>query len=382
MTMPVQHPEVQPRVRSSPTRSRRLGASSLLWLLALSAPTAAAPDGAPTSNDKSTTASAALASSDNTTEPKVSADEAKKKAKEHFETGLKLYEDSDYSLALIEFERAYSFVPDFRVLYNIGQVSIQLGRYAKASQALEHYLNDGGAKIPAARAASVRNDLKMLEGRTAHLRVHSNVEGADILLDDSLLSKTPVTEPLLVDAGEHRITLQKPGYVTRSQPLVLAGRDESTVEADLVEEPKAPQLPERPPLVTLAIPPQNAIVVPPPPPPPPPNEWLYVGWGATGLLAVGWAVTGIIGVRAASDLHNALNQPTNGSELQSLKNKARGWLLAADITGAAAVVTGGTTLYFTLKHPNREQPTSHAGVSGINLGLGTGTVQFSGTFEP
>ncbi len=367
--MPIDQSELRPRVRSSPTRSRRLGVSSLLWLLVFSAPAAAAPDGATAPNAESTTGSAASASSDNTTEPKVSADEAKKKAKEHFETGLKLYEDGDYSLALIEFERAYSFVPDFRVLYNIGQVSVQLGRYAKASQALEHYLKDGGAKLPAARVASVRNDLKMLEGRTAHLRVHSNVEGADILLDDSLLSKTPVTEPLLVDAGEHRITLRKPGYVTRSQPLVLAGRDESTVEADLVEEPKAPQLPERPPLVTLTKPPQNPIIVPPPPAPKP-NEWLYVGWGATGLLAVGWAVTGTIGVRAASDLHNALNQPTNGSELQSLKNKARGWLLAADITGAAAVVTGGTTLYFTLKHPNREQPTSHTGVSGINFGAG------------
>ena len=267
-----------------------------------------------------------------TVEPAVSAAEAKKKAKEHFETGLRLYEDGDYSLALIEFERAYSYIPDFRVLYNIGQVSIQLGRYARASQALEQYLKDGGPKVNQARVTAVHGDLKMLEGRTAHLMVKSNVEGADVLLDNSLLGKTPISEPVLVDAGEHRITLKKDGFVTHTEPLVLAGRDDSSLQIDLAEEVRAQPVPNHP---TTMLPPTQPPVFLPQGPPPRKNDLLYVGWGATGLLAVGWAVTGIVGIKAASNLHNELNQPTTVDQLDALKVKARGWLLASDNLGAA-----------------------------------------------
>ena len=376
--MPIDQSEYAQRVKSNLVPSSRLGASILLLLpLSIASSSLAAQNDAPVANGESSAAS--VAPGETASEPKVSAGEAKKKAKEHFETGLRLYEDGDYSLALIEFERAYSFVPDFRVLYNIGQVSIQLGRYARASQALEQYLKNGGAKIPAARVTSVHNDLKMLEGRTAHLMVNSNVEGAEILLDEALLGKTPVSEPLLVDAGEHRLTLQKPGYVTHAQPLVLAGRDETTLQVDLVEESKAQPLQEHQPLSPLTTPQQNPLALTPLAPPPKKNELLYVGWGATGLLAVGWAVTGFIGIKAANDLHNQLNQPSTEAQLQSLKVKARGWLLASDIVGAAALVTGGTTLYFTLKRPSREQPMAQA--TTLNLGLGPGAVQLNGSFQ-
>ena len=379
--MPIHPYQSSQRTQSRRASARRLGSGILLLLpLLLVSTTVAAQTSAPAANSDSSaaTVASAAAPADNA-EPKVSAAEAKKKAKEHFETGLKLYEDSDYSLALIEFERAYSYVPDFRVLYNIGQVSIQLGRYARASQALEQYLKNGGAKVPAARVSSVRNDLKMLEGRTAHLTVNSNVEGADILLDEALLSKTPVTEPLLVDAGEHRITLQKQGYVSRTQPLVLAGRDESTLQIDLVEESKAQPMPDHQPLAPLTGAQQNQLLLPPLTPAPKRSELIYVGWGATGLLVAGWAVTGYIGMKAANDLHNELNRPTTEAQLQSLRVKARGWLLASDIVGAAAVVTGGTTLYFTLKRPSRERPVAQA--TTLQLGLGPSSVQLRGTFE-
>ncbi len=348
-----------------------------LWL---SAPASAAPNSDEPANNPSDTPAAATGSpSEAPVEPAINPKEAKKKAKEHFETGLRLYEDGDYALALIEFERAYSFVPDFRVLYNIGQVSIQLARYARASQALEQYLKNGGAKIPVARVTSVHNDLKMLEGRTAHLLVKSNVDGAEILLDEAILGKTPISEPLLVDAGEHRVSVQKPGYVTRTEPLVLAGRDESTLQIDLVEEIKAQQISQG---QQFTSPPDGQRQVPLPlvAPAPRKSELIYVGWGATGLLVAGWAVTGYIGVKAAGDLHNQLNQPSTSGELQSLKVKARGWLLASDIVGAAAFVTGGTTLYFTLKRPSREQAPTHAAVTNLNLGLGPGAVQLNGTF--
>jgi hypothetical protein len=304
--------------------------------------------------------------------------ETKKKAMEHFNTGLKLYEDGDFSLALIEFERAYSYIPDYRVLFNIGQVSIQLGRYARAAQALQQYLQAGGNNAPAGRIKAVRDDLQMLEGRTAHLLVDSNVQDAEILLDDVRLAKTPVLEPILVDAGEHRLTVQKPGYVTRTERLVLAGRDESRLRIDLAEEHRVAPVPVTPIAIPVQPPPKKIETPQPPKPMSRRTQLLYVGAGATGLLAIGWGITGYVGIRAASDLHSALQGPTNHDQIDPLKRKARGWLLASDILGGTALAIGVTTLYFTLSGPS-EAPT-RVGLGRIDLGLGPGALQLSGVF--
>lgn len=316
---------------------------------------------------------AAAASTSVSQEPQSGTADAKQKAKERFSTGLKFYEDGDYALALIEFERAYSYVPDFRVLYNIGQVSIQLSKYAKAALALRQYLSEGGEKVPAARIAAVQSDLAMLEGRIAHLTVKSNVDGADVLLDDVLLGKTPMGSPALIDAGEHRVAVQKSGYQSRTEPLVLAGRDQFTLEVDLDEErPAAPAI-RMPVSVAQQLPPVH------PSPPRPRNPMLVAGWGATGVLALSWAITGYVGIKAAGDLHNAMQHTSTESELTTLRSKAKGWLLAADIVGTATVLTGGLTLYFTLKQPVHERPPPSKGPN-VGIRLNTNGAQLVGTF--
>ena len=69
-------------------------------------------------------------------------------AKSRFDRGLELYNEGEYPLALIEFTRAYELVPNYRVLYNIGQVGIQLGQYANARRALEEALQDRQKRRP------------------------------------------------------------------------------------------------------------------------------------------------------------------------------------------------------------------------------------------
>jgi hypothetical protein len=259
-------------------------------------------------------------------------------------------------------------------LFNIGQVSVQLGRYARAVQALKQYLTLGGKNIAPARVASVQEDLRMLEGRTAHLQISSNVEGAEVLLDDVRIGVTPIEGSLLVDAGEHRLTLQKSGYVSRTERLVLAGRDENKQLLDLAEVPKA---------VVQPIP--STIITQPKPSATEPakpistrTQLLYVGAGATSLFAVAWAVTGYVGIKAAGDLHDALQRPSSQGELDSYRNKARGALIASDILGATTLIVGGTTLYFTLKGPSKEQPKSHG--SRINVSIAPSAVLVTGVF--
>src|SRR5262249_55189587 len=91
------------------------------------------------------------------------ADRASEEASTRFQRGLQLFDEGDYTLALVEFERAYQLAPNYRALYNIALVDIQLARYADVARTLETYLRDGGDAIGAARRAEVIKKLGELK---------------------------------------------------------------------------------------------------------------------------------------------------------------------------------------------------------------------------
>src|SRR5690349_19521156 len=132
-----------------------------------------------------------------------------REASEHYEAGLELYADGEFKRAAIEFDRAYELVPNYRALYNIGQVRIQLHDYARAMKALQAYLKEGGEKIDADRKKTVHDDLEMLATRTATLGIETNEPGVEVLVDGEPAGVTPMAEPLLLDTGDRRLVLRK-----------------------------------------------------------------------------------------------------------------------------------------------------------------------------
>lgn len=75
-------------------------------------------------------------------------DAAREEASGHFQRGVELFQEGAFRAALVEFERAYGIAPDYRLLYNIGQVKLQLQDYLGATQSYERYLEEGGSEIP------------------------------------------------------------------------------------------------------------------------------------------------------------------------------------------------------------------------------------------
>jgi len=269
-------------------------------------------------------------------------------ARQHFQRGVAYYKDSDFKLALVEFTRAYELTKNYRVLYNIGQVNHQLSNYAKAMLALGRYLDEGGDEIPAERRAAVTSDLDDLRAKTAEVEVQVNVNGAEIWLDDVLVGRVPLGQPLIVDAGDHRFEARLEGYRSAGRTLTLAGRDSTRIELSLGKI-------------------QPLVVVPQPRPVAPKSErktspLVWSGWLATGVLGVGAGVTGYFAVSRASSLATLRNSPTSTPEQRAaMRNQAERFALAADILTAATVVTAGATLYFTLRPASAEQPGPRGG---------------------
>ena len=250
----------------------------------------------------------------------------------HHRRGLELYDEGDYRLALVEFERAYEISHNFKILYNIGQVHYQLTRYARARRAFEQYLATGADGIPAKRREDVEKDLESLKGRTATLTIHANVPDAEIVIEGETFGKAPL-ERALVDAGTLHVQVSRPGYATRLREIALTGGDVQSVTVDLVET-AAPPLAIAPPASGLS----GATVA---------------AWIGSGALAAGAIGTGIAASAAASTYDNKRNTPIAGSpeearsDLERQRHLVGALAATTDVLAGLALVGVGVSIYLT-----------------------------------
>jgi len=307
-----------------------------------------------------------------------------KEAEAHFKRCAELYNEADYKLALIECKRAYELAPTYKILYNIGHIDMMSNRYADALRALEKYLRDGGDKVDAKRRAEVSKEIASLKTRTAHVEFTSDVEGVDVSLDELPIGKTPFSEPLLIDAGDHKITATKAGRTTFAKYITLAGGDRIKVQLELPEEPNQPA---PAPTVIREVPvPQPTASAPPPDQEEKPKKLpggIFVGWLATGALA---AVAGAFGAAAISrdkELDNLNNDiGSSQTERDAKAKEVKTLSLTADILGAGAVLAGGISLVATIVAVSSSGSSSKRSsrMQRVDVSVGPTGARFGGAF--
>jgi len=168
-------------------------------------------------------------------------DAVKTEASSHFRQGGELFREGAYRAALVELQRAHALLPDYRVLFNIGQTQLQLGEYVEAIRAFEAYLVQGGSAVDPQRRQETEKDLIMLRKRVATLSISVNVEGADVIVDSTHVGKSPLSGTIPVSVGRHRVFAQGKDGTTSSVVVEVAGGDlqevalELTPTASLVE---------------------------------------------------------------------------------------------------------------------------------------------------
>lgn len=274
--------------------------------------------------------------------PKPPSQEVKTEALKRFNRGVELSKEGDARSALIEFRRAYELMPNYRVLYNIGQMQYELQDYAAALQSFEEYLKQGGKEIQKKRKTEVDKEIDKLRNRVASATITVNVAGAEVRIDETSIGKAPLEKPLLLNPGKRKISASASGWKPSSKTLELASGDTVQVELKLEEE-KAPEPPSPP----------------PPPPPPPPSRTHWIAWGVTGALGLSAGVTGYLALRASSRLEEQQGQlPVARSELDRTHSQLRTFSLATDILGGATLAAGAVATYLTLRRPTSETTVS------------------------
>jgi tetratricopeptide repeat protein len=308
---------------------------------------------------------------------------AVEKGRGHFQRGVELFREGDYRAALVEFKRSYESAPSYRILYNIGQTYFELQDYANALRSFERYLTEGGADIPPSRRPIVEGEVRKLQGRVARIDVEVNVPGAQITVDDIPVGTSPLSEPVLVSAGQRRIAAIKPPLVSALRSVELAGGDRSKIVLKLEEQPAgASQTPDssgNPPPLTPGAGPQE---------PPVDRTPFWISLGVTGALGAGAAVSGILALQANGKLQDKIDAyPGDPSGIEDDRSNLKTWSYVADGLTAATLIAAGVTIYMGIRTSSPSSSTPSASGSAAasrpaawQLGARPGGVAFKLTF--
>lgn len=301
--------------------------------------------------------------------------EALKEGREHFTRGLVLYREGNFGGAQAEFQRAYDTAPSFRILFNLGQATFELGDYAGAMTAFERYLGEGGDKVPAARRAEVVKSLHDLEGRIGRVDLSTNVPGAEVSVDGVSVGTTPLSGPVSVSVGRRSITASLAGRVPVTKTIDVAGGDRTGLTFELLApEPAPAALPPAAPAPVVAPEPVGPEPVRPEPARRRSMTPVWVGVGTTGALAATSAVFGVLTLQANSTFKADLSSQCCGATtgIASARSQVHTDALLADIFGSVAIVGAGVTVYFAVSRRASRTPAT--------VGLGPGSARFEMAF--
>jgi hypothetical protein len=266
----------------------------------------------------------------------------------HFQRGVQLYNEADYHAALVEFRRAYELAPNPTVLYNIGQTYYQLQNYAGALVAFGRYLTEAGPTAPHRR--EVEATIDTLQTRVGKIAVSGSLPGLDITIDDELIGRTPLDEPIVVSIGRRKITALRDGRPVENRYVDVTAGDTVKLTLSASTETKPQTLPG-------GSTPQSSG-----------RSATTIGWWVTGSLGAVALVAGGAAFFESRSLKSAREMvPATRTDLDSKATLVSRLSLAADISGALALIAGGITLRMTLSQSESHEAHVSIAPAGIEI---------------
>lgn len=261
-------------------------------------------------------------------------------SKQRYEKGMRLYEvEQDITGGLTELEHAYEIAPNYKYLFNIGQVAHSAHEYVTSLRCWEAYL--AGGDVPAANKETALKEIADLKALVGEVTITTNTDGATVLVDDSEEGTTPIA-PFLVNIGPRKISVTKGGK-TESKKITISGGSQVTVDLPL-------------PIDTVVKP-----IETPKPKTEPKSSYVWVGWLLTGTFAAGAVATGIGALAVNGSLkEDAYVGDTVPDSLDGKRTTRVALAATTDVLIGAAAITGVVTLIFTIKGSGDETPSDEA----------------------
>jgi tetratricopeptide (TPR) repeat protein len=285
-------------------------------------------------------------------------------ARAHFKLGVDFYRERNFRAALIEFQRAYADMPHYKLLYNLGQASLELQEYAGAIDYFTAYLREGGDEVTPERRAEVEQSIRFLESRIARVTISSNRDGAEIYVDDTLVGRVPLAEPVRVGAGRHKFTAVRQGSPPVERMVDVAANEQREVRLEF-EERRAPALASAPQVTEIVRTDGSNTAA------------IWAGM-ATAMLGAGAITMTVLSALAQKEYDDELGSITTRSKLDTLRDDAETKALVTDIAWGATIVAGGITA--VLIFSGDEDASAERAERGVGVRVGPAGVVVDGRF--
>lgn len=140
-----------------------------------------------------------------------------------------------YADALAAYAQAYAITKNPSLLYNQARAHQALGDFASALDFLERFQAEAPADLKA-RVPSLSQLVEDVRARVTKLTVRSNVSGAQVVLRDRVLGRTPLPGDVRVTSGHATITVNAEGYKPFTREVDLVGGGALAIDAQLVSK--------------------------------------------------------------------------------------------------------------------------------------------------
>lgn len=302
---------------------------------------------------------------------KPASGEASSEASERFRAGVGFYKDGDFTAALVEFKRAYELAPNYRVLFNLGQTSQELNDYASALGAFEQYLAQGGKEVDAKRKKEVEGWIATLKKKVARVQIEASAEGAELSVDDVPVGSSPLTEPVLVNAGRRKFGATLAGHTPVSRVVEIAGSDETTVALELVpiETTKTVEVPvDRPGRTETRFVERSSSPAP------------WVALSITAATAIATGVFGGLALSASGERDDELARfPGNAAAITDASDRTATFALATDVFAGVTIAGAITTVVLFAVTGSSDEP-SEASAAALELRVAPTGFVLGGSF--
>ena len=139
-----------------------------------------------------------------------------------FGEGNALFAQQAHQPALEKYKAAIALWDHPLIRFNMAVTLIRLDRILEAADDLDSALRFGAQPFTPELYRQAQDYQKLVAGRVGNIEASCDA-GAQVLLDGKPWFACPATKKLRVLAGEHVVVAEKPGYLTISRRIVVAG---------------------------------------------------------------------------------------------------------------------------------------------------------------
>lgn len=157
------------------------------------------------------------------------------KARRHLQTGVALYNQSDYAAALVEFEASMQQLASAAALQNIALCQTKLFRYVPAIETLENLRSTFAESLTEHELQQLDDAIGNLSQLIATVTLRITPPTAKVTLSGEQLAPQQWKQPLRLSSGTYQLHVAATNYVPVTRTIKVAGGQQHTVDIELTK---------------------------------------------------------------------------------------------------------------------------------------------------